>query len=57
MDKLIIVSKKELKIINNEGLIVEHIISDDKDLIEFYKMLYRNNTDFKNLYEKEEIKK
>lgn len=56
MEKLVVISKKELKIINDKGEIIEHIISDDKDLIDFYKTIFKGKIDYKNLYEKEDLK-
>jgi len=41
MEKLVVISDKELHVIDEKGNIIDIIFTDDKDLIEYYKTQYK----------------
>ena len=49
------ISDKEFKIISSEGELIDHIISDDKSLIDFYKQIYDYKEE-KKTYDKKKFK-
>lgn len=56
MDKMIMISDNEFKIISTEGELIDHIITDDKSLVDFYKEIYGYKEEKKS-YEKKKFER